>query len=95
MEHLDVSDILIQRGAKMDDNTLDIQQNVGDIGGDFTKTIVVDSNVEAGGSGSDVEAGVEAIHTIFQYIPELIFVSVYGLLMYAGVLFITKYIKNG
>jgi hypothetical protein len=79
----------------MDDNTLDIRQSVGDVGGDFTKTIVVDSNVEAGGSGSDIEAGVEAIHTIFQYIPELIFVSVYGLLMYAGVLFITKYIKNG
>ena len=80
----------------MADNTLDIQQNVGDIGGDFTKTIVVDSNVtEAGGHGSDIEAGVEAIHTIFQYIPELIFVSIYGLAMYAAILFITKYIKNG
>ena len=77
------------------DNTLDIQQNVGDIGGDFTKTIVVDSNVtETSGTGSDIEAGVEAIHTIFQYIPELLFVSVYGLLMYAGVLLITKTIKK-
>ena len=79
----------------MADNTLDIQQNVGDIGGDFTKTIVVDSNVETSGSGSDVEAGVEAIHTIFQYIPELIFVSIYGLAMYAAVLFITRYMRNG
>jgi hypothetical protein len=78
-----------------DNNTLDIQQNVGDIGGDFTKTIVVDSNIEAGGSSSDIEAGVEAIHTIFQYIPELIFVSIYGLVMYAVILKITKYIKNG
>ena len=77
------------------DNTLDIQQNVGDVGGDFTKTIVVDSNVtETSGTGSDIEAGVEAIHTIFQYIPELLFVSVYGLLMYAGVLLITKTIKR-
>jgi len=77
------------------DNTLDIQQNVGDVGGDFTKTIVVDSNVtETSGTGSDIEAGVEAIHTIFQYIPELLFVSVYGLLMYAGVLLITKTIKK-
>jgi|TARA_B100001146_G_scaffold183110_1_gene165715 hypothetical protein len=77
------------------DNTLDIQQNVGDIGGDFTKTIVVDSNVtETSGTGSDIEAGVEAIHTIFQYIPELLFVSVYGLLMYAAVLLITKTIKK-
>ena len=79
-----------------DDNSLNIQQNIGDIAGDFTKTIVVDSNItESDGHGSDIEAGVEAIHTIFQYIPELIFVSVYGLLMYAAVLFITKYIKNG
>ena len=78
-----------------DDNTLDIQQNVGDIGGNFSKTIVVDSNVtETGGTGSDIEAGVEAIHTIFQYIPELLFISVYGLLMYAAVLLITKTIKK-
>ena len=78
-----------------DDNTLDIQQNVGDIGGNFSKTIVVDSNnTESSGTGSDVEAGVEAIHTIFQYIPELLFVSVYGLLMYAAVLLITKTIKK-
>ena len=77
------------------DNTLDIQQNVGDVGGDFTKTIVVDSNVtETGGTGSDIEAGVEAIHTIFQYIPELIFVSLYGLAMYTAVLLITKTIKS-
>ena len=79
----------------MDDNTLDIQQNVGDIGGDFTKTIVVDSDITGTTStGSDVEAGVEAIHTIFQYIPELIFVSIYGLLMYAAVLWITKKIRK-
>ena len=78
-----------------DDYNLDIQQNVGDVGGDFTKTIVVDSNVtETSGTGSDIEAGVEAIHTIFQYIPELLFVSGYGLLMYAGVLLITKTIKK-
>ena len=78
-----------------EDNTLDIQQNVGDIGGDFTKTIVVDSNVtESSGTGSDIEAGVEAIHTIFQYIPELIFVSLYGLAMYTAVLLITKTIKS-
>ena len=78
-----------------DDYNLDIQQNVGDVGGDFTKTIVVDSNVtETSGTGSDIEAGVEAIHTIFQYIPELIFVSIYGLLMYAAVLLITKTIKK-
>ena len=78
-----------------EDNTLDIRQSVGDVGGDFTKTIVVDSNVtETSGTGSDIEAGVEAIHTIFQYIPELIFVSLYGLAMYTAVLLITKTIKS-
>ena len=27
-----------------EDNTLDIQQNVGDVDGDFTKTIIVSDN---------------------------------------------------
>ena len=75
-----------------DEYNLDIQQNVGDVGGDFTKSITIESGAEE--RVGDIEAGVEAIHTIFQYIPELIFVSIYGLLMYAGVLLITKAIKN-
>ena len=75
-----------------DDNTLDIQQNVGDVGGDFTKSITI----EGGGDErvGDVEAVIELTYNIFQYIPELLFVSVYGLLMYAGVLLITKTIKK-
>ena len=75
-----------------EDNTLDIQQNVGDVGGDFTKSITI----EGGGDErvGDVEAVIELTYNIFQYIPELLFVSVYGLLMYAGVLLITKTIKR-
>ena len=82
-----------------DDNTLDIQQNVGDVGGDFTKTIVIGDEVDfaddgAGSEMGDVEAVIDLTYNIFQYIPELIFVSIYGLLMYAAVLLITRTIKK-
>ena len=76
-----------------EDNTLDIRQSVGDVGGDFTKSITI----ESGGDErvGDVEAVIELTYNIFQYIPELLFISAYGLLMYAGVLLITKHIKDG
>ena len=76
-----------------EDNTLDIRQSVGDVGGDFTKSITI----EIGGDErvGDVEAVIDLTYNIFQYIPELLFVSVYGLLMYAGVLLIAKHIKDG
>ena len=82
-----------------DDNTLDIQQNVGDVGGDFTKTIVIGDEVDFADDGArsemgDVEAVIDLTYNIFQYIPELIFVSIYGLLMYAAVLLITRTIKK-
>ena len=76
-----------------EDNILDIRQSVGDVGGDFTKSITI----EGGGgdeSVGDIEAVIDLTYNIFQYIPELLFVSVYGLLMYAGVLLITKTIKR-
>ena len=71
---------------------LDVRQSVGDVAGDFTKSITI----EGGGDErvGDVEAVIELTYNIFQYIPELLFVSVYGLLMYAGVLLIAKTIKN-
>jgi hypothetical protein len=73
------------------DEVLDIQQNVGDIGGNFTKSITI----ESGGSDmGDVEAVIDLTYNIFQYIPELIFVSLYGLTMYAAILWIAKYIKK-
>ena len=82
-----------------EDNTLDIQQNVGDVGGDFTKTIVIGDEVDfaddgAGSEMGDVEAVIDLTYNIFQYIPELIFVSIYGLIMYAAVLLITRIIKR-
>ena len=75
-----------------DDNTLDIQQNVGDVGGDFTKSITI----EGGGDErvGDVEAVIDLTYNIFQYIPEVLFVSVYALIMYAAVLWIGKKIKG-
>ena len=80
-----------------EDNTLNIEQNVGNIDGDFTKTIVVSDN-EFGEDGSsemgDVEAVIDLTYNIFQYIPELVFVSIYALGMYAAVLYITKRIKG-
>ena len=82
-----------------EDNTLDIRQSVGDVGGDFTKTIVIGDEVDFtedgdGAEMGDVEAVIELTYNIFQYIPELLFISVYGLLMYAGVLLITRTIKR-
>ena len=75
-----------------EDNILDIRQSVGDVGGDFTKSITI----EGGGDErvGDIEAVIDLTYNIFQYIPELLFISVYGLLMYAGVLLITKHIKD-
>ena len=82
-----------------EDNTLNIEQNIGDVGGDFSKTIVVsdnefgeleDGNAEMG----DVEAVLDLTYNVFQYIPEILFVSVYALIMYAAVLYITKKIKG-
>ena len=77
-----------------EDNTLDIQQNVGNVGGDFTKSITIDMDDDSTGEMGDVEAVIELTYNIFAYIPELLFVSVYALIMYAAVLYITKRIKG-
>ena len=50
-------------------------------------------NVDTTGSG-DVQAVVDLTYNIFQYIPEVLFVSVYALIMYAAVLWIGKKIKG-
>jgi|TARA_Y100000296_G_scaffold16640_1_gene19462 hypothetical protein len=78
----------------MDDGiVLDVQQNIGDVGGNFSKSITVESGSDVERVG-DVEAVIDLTYNIFQYIPELIFVSLYGLTMYAAVLLITKKIKG-
>ena len=75
-----------------EDNSLNVRQSVGDVAGDFTKSITI----EGGGDErvGDVEAVIDLTYNIFQYIPELIFVSIYGLAMYAAVLLITRTIKR-
>ena len=75
-----------------EDNTLDIRQSVGDVGGDFTKSITIESGADE--RVGDIEAVIDLTYNIFQYIPELIFVSIYGLAMYAGVLLLHKHIKG-
>ncbi len=78
----------------MDDGiVLDVQQNIGDVGGNFSKSITVESGSDVERVG-DVEAVIDLTYNIFQYIPELIFVSLYGLTMYAAVLLITKKIRG-
>ena len=79
----------------MADNTLDIQQSVGDVSGDYSKTIVVDSGNATGSSTTgDVAATIEFIEKIYNYLPELAFATLYGLLVYAAVLWIRRLIKK-
>ena len=73
----------------MADNTLDIQQNVGDVSGDFTKSITIEAPETTVGGG-DVAATIEFIEKIYNYLPELAFATVYGLAIYAVVLWIRK-----
>ena len=47
-----------------DDNTLDIQQSVGDVDGDFNKTIEIDFSDDDGSSEmGDVEAVIAVSYT--------------------------------
>ena len=76
----------------MADNTLDIQQNVGDVAGDFTKSITIEAP-ETSVSG-DIAATIEFIEKIYNYLPELAFATLYGLAVYAAVLWIRRLIKK-
>ena len=70
-----------------EDNSLNIEQNIGNVDGDFTKSITI--NEEDGSSEmGDVEAVIELTYNIFAYIPELLFVSVYALIMYLSLIHI-------
>ena len=79
----------------MADQPLTIEQSVGNVSGDFTKTIVVDSGntTEAVTRHGDVAATIEFIERIYNYLPELGFVTIYGLVIYALVRWITVKIK--
>ena len=72
----------------MEENDIVIEQPTGDIG---TKTI----NIETGGGGmSDVEAGIEFIYHMREHLLDIGVATVYGLVVYALVLWITRMIKG-
>ena len=72
----------------MEENDIVIEQTTGDIG---TKTI----NIETGGGGmSDVEAGIEFIYHMGEHLLDIGVATVYGLVVYALVLWITRMIKG-
>ena len=72
----------------MEENDKVIEQTTGDIG---TKTI----NIETGGGGmSDVEAGIEFIYHMREHLLDIGVATVYGLVVYALVLWITRMIKG-
>ena len=65
-----------------------IEQTVSDVE-NFTKTI----NVNEGG-GSDVEAGIQFIYHMREHLVDIVIATVYGLVVYAIFLWITKTIKG-
>ena len=72
----------------MEENDIVIEQTTGDIG---TKTI----NIETGGGGmSDGEAGIEFIYHMREHLLDIGVATVYGLVVYALVLWITRMIKG-
>ena len=71
----------------MEENDIIIDQTTGDIG---TKTI----NIETGGGMSDVEAGIEFIYHMREHLLDIGVATVYGLVVYALVLWITRMIKG-
>jgi hypothetical protein len=85
----------------MAENTLSIEQNISPVGGNFSKTIIVDSgNTEAVTSHGDsvtrhgdIAATIEFVEKIYSYLPELGFVTIYGLMVYALVRWITVKIR--
>ena len=72
-----------------DDNNIIIEQTTGDISGG--KSI----NIGTGGNSmSDVEAGIEFIYHMREHLVDIGIATVYGLIVYAAVLWITKKIKG-
>jgi hypothetical protein len=51
-------------------------------------------NITIGGGSSDVEAGIEFIYNMREHLLDIGIATVYGLLVYAAVLWITKKIKG-
>ena len=51
-------------------------------------------NITIGGGSSDVEAGIEFIYNMREHLLDIGFATIYGLLVYAAILWITKKIKG-
>ena len=64
-----------------------MEQTVSDVE-NFTK------NVTFGGGSSDLEAGIQFIYDIQHHVADIAIATVYGLVIYAAVLWITKKIKE-
>ncbi len=72
----------------MEENEIMIEQTIGEVG---SKTI----NIGTGGGGmSDVEARIEFIYHMREHILDIGVATIYGLVVYALVLWITKKIKG-
>ena len=72
----------------MEENEIMIEQTIGEVG---SKTINIGTS---GGGMSDVEAGIEFIYHMREHILDIGVATIYGLVVYALVLWITKKIKG-
>ena len=67
---------------------INIEQTIGEVG---TKSI----NINAGSGGmSDVEAGIEFIYHMREHLLDIGVATVYGIVVYGLVLYVTKKIKG-
>ncbi len=66
-----------------------MEQTVGDVGGDFTKTVIV----ESAGPEGDVQAGIEFIYHMREHIVDVGIATIYLLSVYAIYLWLKKTIK--
>ena len=51
-------------------------------------------NITIGGGSSDIEAGIEFIYNMREHLVDIGIATVYALIVYAAVLWITKKIKS-
>jgi hypothetical protein len=65
---------------------MEMEQTVGDVGGDFTKTVIVEST----GPEGDVQAGIEFIYHMREHLVDIGMATVYALVVYALVLWIKR-----
>jgi hypothetical protein len=67
---------------------ISIEQTIGEVG---TKSI----NINSGSGGmSDVEAGIEFIYHMREHLLDIGVATVYGIVVYSLVLYVTKKIKG-